>query len=422
MKTILVICPSSRDKRELTFIARKKNYHLIFDSFSSEWLEYCIRQEKSDRVCIKSEIRNLINRYKNIEINAIISSDDYPGSALAAIMASERGLPGPSVEVVLYLQHKYYSRKIQEQFAPYAVPEYQLLNELSLSSLALTYPFFIKPVKSYFSINAGKVCNGQELWQRVQNGTNSVQFLEPFHYLLKEYTSCEWSASYCIAESLLEGEQVTLDGYIFQGNYYLLGIVQSVMYPHTISFQRFEYPVHDIPEEIVRTMNCAAKDIMIGSGFDNGLFNIEFMYNRETKDVFIIEINPRMSSQFADLYERVNGTNSYEILIDIALGNKPSLRSSDATFNFAASCVLRTFRDAITMQVPTVDQLQAVNALYPDARIEICTSAGKKLSEELQDDASFRYAVINLGGHHKEDLLQRLNHCSLLLKFQFEYF
>ena len=41
------------------------------------------------------------------------------------------------------------------------------------------------------------------------------------------------------------------------------------------------------------------------------MFNIEMMYDAATDRIGIIEINPRMASQFADLYEKVDGTNSY---------------------------------------------------------------------------------------------------------------
>ena len=53
-----------------------------------------------------------------------------------------------------------------------------------------------------------------------------------------------------------------------------------------------------------------AKTLMRGMGFDNGMFNIEMMYDADADRIGIIEINPRMASQFADLYEKVDGTNS----------------------------------------------------------------------------------------------------------------
>ena len=67
-----------------------------------------------------------------------------------------------------------------------------------------------------------------------------------------------------------------------------------------------------------------ARRLMGGLGFDNGLFNIEMIYDGREDRIAVIEINPRMASQFADLYEKVDGTNAYEVLLDIGTGVRPS--------------------------------------------------------------------------------------------------
>ena len=47
------------------------------------------------------------------------------------------------------------------------------------------------------------------------------------------------------------------------------------------------------------------------------------MYNQENDTIHIIEINPRMCSQFADLFEKVDGTNTYEYALALATGVRP---------------------------------------------------------------------------------------------------
>ena len=66
-----------------------------------------------------------------------------------------------------------------------------------------------------------------------------------------------------------------------------------------------------------------AKRLMSGLGFDNFMFNIEMMYDARDDRIAVIEINPRMASQFADLYEKVDGTNAYEVLLDLGIGVGP---------------------------------------------------------------------------------------------------
>ena len=98
-----------------------------------------------------------------------------------------------------------------------------------------------------------------------------------------------------------------------------MGVVDSIMFPNTIAFQRFEYP-SSVPAPVQDRMADLARKVMPAFGFDNGQFNIELIYNPEANTVHIVEINPRMSSQFADLFEKVDGTNSYSVLLDLAFG------------------------------------------------------------------------------------------------------
>ena len=45
-----------------------------------------------------------------------------------------------------------------------------------------------------------------------------------------------------MAEELLSGEEVTLEGYVHGGRVTTIGVTDSVKYPGTFSFERFEYP------------------------------------------------------------------------------------------------------------------------------------------------------------------------------------
>jgi biotin carboxylase len=151
--------------------------------------------------------------------------------------------------------------------------------------------------------------------------------------------------------------------------------------------------------------------LMVGLGYDNGLFNIEMMYDESDDHIGIIEINPRMASQFADLYEKVDGTNAYEILLDIGTDVAPTPRRRQGPHSFAASCVLRTFEDCLVTRLPSADQLAGLAELYPDVRMELHAAVGRKLSDDMQDGASYRYGVINLGGRDRAQVLERFARC-----------
>ena len=109
---------------------------------------------------------------------------------------------------------------------------------------------------------------------------------------------------------------------LYGGEVHILGVVNSIFFPDTLAFSRFDYP-SALPEGVQERMADIAKRLMSGLGFDNGMFNVEMMYDAREDRIAIIEINPRMASQFADLYEKVDGTNAYEVLLDLGMRGSP---------------------------------------------------------------------------------------------------
>jgi biotin carboxylase len=279
----------------------------------------------------------------------------------------------------------------------------------------IVFPAFVKPVKSFFSIGATRVDCAADLRQAIASNRVGPRFLQPLDGFRRMYGDAGVGAP-LIVEGLLEGAQATLDGFVYDGEVVTLGIVDSVMFPGTISFTRFEYP-SSLPATVQRRMADVASSVMRAIGFDNGLFNIEFMHDAASGAVSIIEINPRMSSQFADLYEKVDGFNPYRIMVDLALGREPALASRQGRHAMAASCVLRTFADCAVAQVPSPAHIAALRARHPDARIEILATAGTLLSQTMQDGASFRYGLVNLGGEDRDDILDQFDECRRALPF-----
>ena len=118
-----------------------------------------------------------------------------------------------------------------------------------------------------------------------------------------------------------------------------------------------------------------------------------------------------MASQFADLYEKVDGTNSFAVLLDIAQGRTPRFTRRQGQYGFAASCVLRSFEDYLVAALPSDADLERLARLYPDIRVELHATVGRKLSDEFQDGKSYRYGVVNLGGRDLADVLEQFAAC-----------
>ena len=422
MKNILVICPGEEDQQELAQQQVNAGYNVIFHQYDGDALRNIIaRGEKPSILDPAIIIDNILHLCDKHSIDGVISTGDYPGSIFASIIAHETGLIGPSPQTLLLCQHKYYARCAQQDCVASVIPNFALIdpNNSNHSDVELAFPIFIKPVKSVHSIGAYQVNSPQELDYCIKRAMLPDMFLYQFNWFLQHYSSYTLDARYLLVEDLLEGVQTTLEGYVYQGEIEVLGIVDSIMFPGTISFERFEYP-SSLPHCIQKRMIAITKKFIANIGLNNTMFNIEFMYNHRTNEIHIIEINPRMVCQFADLFEKVDGTNTYAVLLALAAGKRPVFTQKKGKHAFAASCVLRIFEDKKVLKVPSSQQIAELTEQFPDIRIRIRATEGQKLSYDLQDGRSFRYGLVHLGGSDREDTRKKFEHIKAQLNFIFE--
>jgi hypothetical protein len=131
-------------------------------------------------------------------------------------------------------------------------------------------------------------------------------------------------------------------------------------------------------------------------------------------------VNARLASQFWDLFEKVDGSNPYEAILKIAVGEKPNFKRRQGRFNVAASCVLRTFEDQLVLSIPDVTDIERLQEKYKEAKVEVLAKPGKRLSEQIQDSGSYRYGLINIGADSIEQLDAMFSDCQTMLPYSFE--
>ncbi|MCL4361478.1 ATP-grasp domain-containing protein [Candidatus Dependentiae bacterium] len=415
-KRILFICANETDYRELKLLKQDK-YEIIFHPYDQQYIwNLCYNSES------KLNYENFFQDLKNDELvnscDGILSVEDYPGTLILSMLCYELGLPGPNPKSVLSGQHKYYCRLIQKSAIETAAVEVEIFHPKKLDQISFNFPRFVKPVKSVFSANSLAVYNLDDLKNKLPHLVIKENLYQIFDIALKKYTDFQYDSSYLIAEQLLDGEQCTLEGYVFNQEVEIIGITDSIMYDGTICFKRFEYP-SKLPHEVQLKMYDYAKKLISALNLDNTMFNIEFMYNEKENYIKIIEINPRMASQFADLYEKVDGVNGYEFALAIAAGQRPEVTRRSSEYKVGASCVFRNFKDQKVLQVPNEKEIEEVQNLCEAARIEIYATAGKNLSYHEQDGKSFRYGVVNIGAQSWQELYKKEELCKKILQFKF---
>lgn len=424
-KRILVLCPTARDRAHFSRQEIRTAHDLEFRGTDEE-----THEAGFDGLQFLQETIRAIGGRRSA-YRAVLGIDDFPASLMGALVAEALDFPSPSFESLFLCQHKYYSRLRQRDAVPEATPRFHVLDlarDPAPSDLQLALPVFVKPVKSYLSILARRIETFRDLSRTVGEARLRLAGIaEMFDGLVRasrlDQRLRAVPASTLLVEELLSGHQVTLDGYAFGGQVVPLGVVDSFFFLRSSSFERFEYPSW-LPAGVQERMARIAERCIRSMGLDRTFFNIEFFYRGEDDSIRLIEINGRMSSQFAPLYRMVHGIDMYGMQLRMALGEEPGGREIWAPGRgrgmVAASFVLRTFEDGYVRRVPWAEDLARLGERFPEAFVEILVKEGKRLSDELQDDESYRYALVDLCAKDRKELLKKFDEAKNLLPFAFE--
>jgi hypothetical protein len=194
------------------------------------------------------------------------------------------------------------------------------------------------------------------------------------------------------------------------------------MYPGTQAFMRWEHPSRLAAAVQQRALEVARR--FLGAiGYTHGFFNLEFFYDDHYDRLRVIECNPRLASQFSDLYERVHGVDAHAMALALALGADPqSVPRRRPTDQAAASLVYRAFdAKGAVPSAPGAPQRAALARDFPDAMLLDFHKRGRSLAREFRWTGSHRYGIVHLGGRDREHLRQRCEGASALLGWPAPY-
>lgn len=368
-------------------------------------------------------------RMANIDGGAdgVASFFDFPGTILAALLAERFGLPGPRFEAVMKCEHKYWSRLEQQKVIDGFIPTFRVFDPFEddvYGRLDLIAPFWIKPIKSFRSFlafNIGDERQFQEALKTIREKSGSLT--DAFHEVMElgdipsEFRDMQETF---IAESPISGAQCTLEGYAYDGNVAVYGVVDSIREPDGSSFSRYEYPSM-LPLEVQHRMIDVTRTIIRAIGFDHGAFNIEFFYDQTADHVWMLEINPRPSQSHADLFQKIHGVSHFSILIDLALGRKPKPLQRLGACNVAAHFFIRAFEPGKVIQAPTQTAIDRLSRRQPDTRVKLEVQRGDDLASlNLQDSYSFELGSVYIGGRDRLDILDKYDEAMTALQFEIE--
>jgi hypothetical protein len=360
-------------------------------------------------------------------IDAITAFWDFPVSCMVPVLCAKYGLHSASLESVLKCEHKYWSRIEQKKVIPEHIPGFQSFDPFDDEALAglkqkLRYPFWIKPIKSFGSHLGFRIRNENDWKQAIPIIRGNIgTFTEPFDYVMdlaEVPPEIAENHDTCIAEEIISGRQCTLEGYVYNGKVKVYGIVDSIRYANLPSFSRYQYP-SSLPKAAQKQMIEITRKLMTHVGYDNRAFNVEFFYDMKKGHPWLLEVNTRMAQSHADLFYKVDGATSHEIMTDLSLGQEPDFPHREGEYGCAGKFFVRAFRDGIVTSAPTAEKIAEAMERFPGLIVQPMVEEGMPLSQLLyQDSYSYYLAILYMGGRNEKDLMKKYYECVAFLDYR----
>lgn len=361
----------------------------------------------------------------------VTSQHEQFGALAAALTAEAAGLPGTPVAAILACQHKLHARRVLEAVCPEANLPFAPLDAEYGGPVperlprGLSYSAYVKPVKAAFSVLARQVDSQADLHRHTRFGRRELwvirRLVEPFERVARQRLPDAGSAHRLLLEAPVQAPQFNLDGWVFRGQAHALGVVDAVMYPGTQAFMRWDHPSR-LGADVQARALAVAQRFLAAVGFDHGLFNMEFFFDAATDRLTVIEFNPRLASQFSDLYLRTQGTDPHAMALALALGQDPAALPRQAPVGgAAASLVYRALRPGSTPAMPTAAQRAALRRNFPDALLFTYPRSGHALARDFKWLGSHRYGIVHLHGDDATHLAHRARAASALLGWPAPY-
>lgn len=358
-------------------------------------------------------------------VDAIIGYWDFPVSSLVPLLGERLGLPSPNLRAVVACEHKYWSRRLQAR----AIDEVPAFASVQLDDPrppeGVGYPMWLKPVKSASSALAIKVEDPSEFDAAIAEIESGIdEYGVPFDQLLGHIELppeiAEVGGRACLAEAAATGRQATVEGYMVDGRATVYGVVDSVLYPDSPSFHHYEYPSH-LPGHVTERLSELSRRVMEEIDLGSGSFNIEWFWDPDTDRIALLEVNPRHSQSHAALFEHVDGVANHHVMLQLGLGNDPTMPTGEGPYGAAGRFWMRHFNDAVVRKAPDRARLEQVQEEIPGVSFDMVVEEGTRLSELPHQDAySYELAVMVVAARDHEELQAKYERVVEALAFELD--
>ena len=257
-------------------------------------------------------------------VDAVVSTHDL-GDYLAALLARELGLPGPSPEAVFLGLHKYYGRRAEGE-AGFDSLRCEALDLSEPCPRAFGYPCFLKAPFLKLGLLGYRLDGPEDLaraWAiaRRELPAWSRQYLPLFSETVDLSRYPLAGREIMLLEAFRDGPQVTVEGWMKDGRFHLWAITDTNAFPGSRAIDNFSLPSR-LPTPVQERLAQAAERLLRAIGFDGGFANVELWWI--DGEPIPIEVNARAAASFSVLYERCLGVSHSAAIAEVAGGGAPS--------------------------------------------------------------------------------------------------
>lgn len=387
-----------------------------------------INQDHYDIDDLLEQARAVLDTYDSVD--GIVCHWDFPVTSMHSILCAEYGLPAPSLTSLLKCAHKYWSRIEQQKSVPENTPYFCAVDPFdddALENITLNFPFWMKPITGYGSVLGFHIKDEQDFHAAIREVRKKIKNVgDPFSDILSRVDIPEElrgiDGNYMLAEQYITGREFAPEGYMQNGKCHVHAMIDMIFGPNGKSFERYQFP-STVPKTIQIRAAAITEKLMTHMGFNNGCFNIEFFWDPDTDELWIIEINPRISQSHSYLFEKVKGLSNHEIAIKVALGEPPHFEGSRGDYQCAAKFLHRLYdrENRIATRVPEQTDIEALQKQQPDTLVYPRLRKGMELAKmKEQDSYSYVIADVLIAAHNEPELEKKYQQAAEILPFEFK--
>src|SRR5262245_48561931 len=132
VKRVLVLFPTAWDRKRIEKReAWTERYELVLAQPTDE--------ECPSRLDVGEYVERLAREHRG-RVGGVVSSSDYPGPFMVALVAEALGLPGTAPLDAMRASHKFHARVAQSAAAPEATPRFELVDPRAARTPGFGFP------------------------------------------------------------------------------------------------------------------------------------------------------------------------------------------------------------------------------------------------------------------------------------------